>query len=193
MSAFGVRPQDRVAVFIDGPNLYVASKTAGFDIDFKNFTSVVGGEGRLLRSYYYTAIADTEEFNSVRPLVDWLGYNGFKVVTKPVREHFDQEGRKRIKSNMNVEIAVDALEISAHVDHIILFSGDGDLSPMVEAIQRKGVRVTVVSSKDGTSDELRRQADSFVDLRDLSSSLRRVQRSTERPAPVVERRPLTTR
>lgn len=199
--AFGIRPQDRVAVFIDGPNLYGAARSAGFDIDFKNFNDLIGREGRLIRSYYYTALSDTDEFNSVKPLVDWLGYNGFSVVTKPLKEHTDAEGRKRVKGNMNVEMAVNALEIAGNVDQMIFFSGDGELAPLIEAVQRKGVRVTVVSSKEGAqpmiSDELRRQADSFIDIKTLIGELKRDNnaRGGERAGVdrtvQVERRPLT--
>ena len=199
MSVFGGNPQDRVAVFIDGPNLYGAARSAGFDIDFKNFNALIRKEGRLVRSYYYTALADTDDFNSVKPLVDWLGYNGFSVVTKPLKEHTDNEGRKRVKGNMNVEMTVNALEIAANVDHMIFFSGDGELAPLIEAVQRKGVRVTVVSSKDGTqpmiSDELRRQADNFIDVKTLETELRRDNsaRGGSDRSLTVERRPITRR
>lgn len=188
---FGVRPQDRVAVFIDGPNLYGAARSAAFEIDFKNFNALVEGEGRLVRSYYYTPLADTEEFNAVKPLVDFLGYNGFTVVTKPLKEYVDSDGRRRIKGNMNVEMAVDALSLADSVDQMIFFSGDGELSALIEAVQRKGVRVTVVSSKSGStpmiSDELRRQADNFIDISALADKLRR---DVPRPGVQVERRPL---
>lgn len=188
---FGVRPQDRVAVFIDGPNLYGAARSAAFEIDFKNFNALVEGEGRLVRSYYYTPLADTEEFNAVKPLVDFLGYNGFTVVTKPLKEYVDSDGRRRIKGNMNVEMAVDALGLADSVDQMIFFSGDGELSALIEAVQRKGVRVTVVSSKSGStpmiSDELRRQADNFIDISALADKLRR---DVPRSGVQVERRPL---
>ena len=194
MSIFGIRPQDRVAVFIDGPNLYGAARSAGFDIDFKNFNPLIAGEGRLVRSYYYTPLADTEEFNSVKPLVDFLGYNGFTVVTKPLKEYTDADGRRRVKGSMNVEMTVDALGIAENVDHMIFFSGDGELVALIEAVQRKGVRVTVVSSKDGAqpmiSDELRRQTDSFIDIKVLADKLRRD--TGTRTGVQVERRPLRT-
>ena len=199
MSAFGISPQDRVAAFIDGPNLYGAARSADFDIDFKNLSALMKRDGRLIRAYYYTALADTDEFSPVKPLVDWLGYNGYSVVTKPLKEHTDAEGRKRVKGNMNVEMAVNALEIADSVDHMIFFSGDGELAPLIEAVQRKGVRVTVVSSKEGSqpmiSDELRRQCDNFIDIKTLANDIRR---TNERPGDrsgvnrtvEVERRPL---
>ena len=106
-----------------------------------------------------------EEYSSIRPLIDWLDYNGYTVVSKPAKELDDGEGRRKIKRSMSVEIAVDVLELSNHVDHIVLFSGDGDFRPLLEAVQRRGVHVTVVSpSLSMISDELRRQADVFIDL-----------------------------
>lgn len=204
MSVFGISPQDRVAAFIDGPNLYSASRSADFDIDFKNLTDLLHREGRLIRAYYYTALPEGDEYSPAKPLADWLGYNGYSVVTKPLKEHTDDEGRKRVKGNMNVELAVDALEIADKVDHMIFFSGDGELAPLVEAVKRKGIRVTVISSKEGSqsmiSDDLRRRADSFIDLKNLSNHIRRtgpgdrtgVERTVGR-AVEVERRPISRR
>lgn len=193
MSVFGIRPQDRVAVFVDGPNAYGAARSAGFDIDFKIFNTLIAGEGRLVRSYYYTPLSDTDEFNFVKPLVDFLGYNGFTVKTKPLKEYTDADGRRRVKGNMNVEMAVDALGMADNVDQMIFFSGDGELAPLIEAVQRKGVRVTVVSSKEGStpmiSDELRRQTDSFIDISALADKLRR-DNGTRTGGVQVERRPL---
>lgn len=197
MSVFGISPQDRVAAFIDGPNLYSASRSADFDIDFKNLNSLLRREGRLIRAYYYTALPEGEEYSPAKPLADWLGYNGYSVVTKPLKEHTDDEGRKRVKGNMNVEMAVDALEIANNVDHMIFFSGDGELAPLVEAVKRKGIRVTVISSKDGSqsmiSDDLRRRADNFIDLKSLSNDIRRTapgDRTGVDRTVQVERRPL---
>lgn len=177
MSAFGISPQDRVAAFIDGPNLYGASRSADFYIDFKKLGDMLSSQGRLIRAHYYTPLSETEDFNGVKPLVDWLGFNGYAVITKPTKEFTDAEGRKRVKGNMNVEMAVNALELANSVDHMIFFSGDGELAPLIEAVQRRGVRVTVVSTKEGTqpmiSDELRRQADIFIDIKSLANDLRR--------------------
>ncbi len=197
MSAFGISPQDRVAAFIDGPNLYGASRSADFYIDFKKLGDMLSSQGRLIRAHYYTPLSETEDFNGVKPLVDWLGFNGYAVITKPTKEFTDAEGRKRVKGNMNVEMAVNALELANSVDHMIFFSGDGELAPLIEAVQRRGVRVTVVSTKEGTqpmiSDELRRQADIFIDIKSLANDLRRtvtgdrtgINRTLE-----VERRPI---
>jgi uncharacterized LabA/DUF88 family protein len=141
--------------------------------------------GTLLRAFYYTAVFEDQEYSSVRPLVDWLDYNGYTVVTKATKEFVDASGRRKVKGNMDIELAVDAMELAGHVDQIVLFSGDGDFRPLVEAVQRRGVRVTVVSTISSQppmiADELRRQADVFTDLIELQSKLGRD--SSERPAP----------
>jgi uncharacterized LabA/DUF88 family protein len=164
---------DRIAVFIDGANLYSSAKTLGFDIDYKRLLEEFQGRGRLVRAFYYIAVQESREYSSIRPLIDWLDYNGYTVVTKPAKEFFDAGGRRRIKSSMDVELAVDAMELAGRVDHMVLFSGDSDFRPLVEALQRRGVRVTVISTISSRppmlADELRRQADVFTDLMELRS------------------------
>src|SRR3981189_99452 len=164
---------NKIALFIDGANLYATAKTLGFDIDYKRLLKEFQSRGTLLRAFYYTAIIEDQEFSSIRPLIDWLDYNGYPLVTKPAKEFDDGEGRRRFKRNMNVELAVDAMELAEHVDQIVLFSGDGDFRPLVEAVQRRGVRVTVVSTISSQppiiADELRRQADAFIDMAEWQS------------------------
>lgn len=171
------RPNERIALFIDGANLYASAKALGFDIDFKRLLARFQAKGNLLRAYYYTAIADDQEHMSIRPLVDWLAYNGYQVVTKPAKEFVDGSGRRRLKGNMDIELAMDAIEIAEKTDHIVLFSGDGDFRALLEAIQRKGVKVTVVSTVNSQppmiADELRRQADHFLELSVLVEELGR--------------------
>jgi uncharacterized LabA/DUF88 family protein len=176
--------QNRIAVFIDGANLYATTRALAFDIDFKRLLIEFGSRGNLVRASYYTALLEEQEFNSIRPLIDWLDYNGHTVVTKPTKEFTDSTGRRKIKGNMDIELAVDAMELAKHVDQIVLFSGDGDFRSLVEAIQRRGVRVTVVSTIQTQpamiADELRRQADVFIDLVDLKPTIGRD--PAERPA-----------
>jgi uncharacterized LabA/DUF88 family protein len=164
-------PTDRLALFIDGANLHSATKALNADLDFKRMLEGFREKAVLVRAHYYTAVIEGEEFSAVRPLVDWLGYNGFSVVTKPVKRFTDAAGHSRIKGNMDIEIAVDMLELAPRIDHAILFSGDGDFRRLVQAVQAKGVRVTVVSTMKSQppqiADELRRQADAFVELADL--------------------------
>src|SRR6201746_225051 len=133
---------NRIALLIDGANLYATAKTLGFDIDFKRLLKEFQSRGTVVRAFYYTAIIEDQEFSSIRPLVDWLDYNGYTVVTKPTKEFVDASGRRKVKGNMDIELAVDAMEIADHVDHMVLFSGDGDFRSLVEAVQRRGVRVT---------------------------------------------------
>ncbi len=165
-------PTDRLALFIDGANLYSSARSLNIDIDYKKLLDEFRKRGVLIRAYYYMALVEDQEYSPIKPLVDWLDYNGFTIVTRPAREYVDATGRKRYRSRMDIEIAVDMMEMAAHLDHVVLFSGDGDLRRLVQSVQQKGVRVTVVStvkSQPATiSDELRRQADAFVDLADLA-------------------------
>jgi uncharacterized LabA/DUF88 family protein len=164
---------EKLALFIDGPNLHFTAKGLGFNIDFKRFLAEFKTRGVLVRAYYYTIIA--EEFPTTRPLIDWLDYNGFTVRTKSVKDFDDDEGRRKFKRNIGIDLAVDAFEIAKYVDHILLFSGDGDFRPLVEAIQGRGLRVTVVSSMRTKpamiAADLRRQADTFLELDDLKASI----------------------
>ncbi len=170
-------PQERLALFIDGANLYSAARGLGFDIDFRRLRAEFAGKGRLIRAFYYTAVFEDQDYSPLRPLVDWLAYNGFTIVTKPTKEFTDAQGRRKIKGNMDIELAIDMLEIAPHVDHVVLFSGDGDFRRLVEAVQRKGVRVTVASTLKSqppmTADELRRQADNFIELADMQRLIQR--------------------
>ncbi|HLZ02912.1 MAG TPA: NYN domain-containing protein [Bradyrhizobium sp.] len=166
-----------IALFIDGANLYATAKTLGFDIDYRRLLKEFQDRGMLLRAFYYTAIIEDQEYSSVRPLIDWLDYNGYTVVTKATKEYIDASGRRKLKGSMDIELAVDAMDVAAHVDQIVLFSGDGDFRPLVEAVQRRGVRVTVVSTISSQppmiADELRRQADVFIDLAELRTRIAR--------------------
>jgi uncharacterized LabA/DUF88 family protein len=174
---------ERLALFIDGANLYAAARSLGFDIDYKLLRSEFMRRGKLVRAFYYTALLDTDEYSPVRPLVDWLNYNGFAMVTKPAKEFTDSAGRRKIKANMDIELAVDAMEMAPHVDHIVLFSGDGDFKRLVESIQRKGVRVSIVStirsSPPMIADDLRRQCDNFIELDELREVIGRPPRGEQ--------------
>ncbi len=187
-------PQERVALFIDGANLYATARALGFDIDYKRLLELFSSQSNLVRAFYYTALIEDQDYSPIRPLVDWLDYNGYTMVTKPTKEFTDATGRRKIKGNMDIELAIDMLEMARHLDHIVLFSGDGDFRRLVEAVQRKGVRVTIVSTVRSQpsmiADELRRQGDLFVDLVDLQEQIERAlppdhPRARAR-APVVE-------
>jgi uncharacterized LabA/DUF88 family protein len=168
---------ERTALFIDGANLYATAKALRFDIDYKRLLTMFRSKSNLLRALYYTALADESEYSSIRPLVDWLAYNGYAMVTKSTKEFTDASGRRKIKGNMDIELAVDAMQLADQLDHIVLFSGDGDFRALVEALQNKGKRVSVISTLQTqppmVADELRRQADQFVDLADLEDEIGR--------------------
>ena len=170
-------PEEKLALFIDGSNLYAAAKALDFDIDYRLLLSWAADQGRLVRAFYYTALLEDQEYSPLRPLVDWLDYNGYTMVTKPTKEFIDSQGRRKIKGNMDIELAIDMMEMADNVDHIMLFSGDGDFRRLLEAVQRKGVRVTVVSTVKSSppmvADELRRQADHFLDLQILAREIQR--------------------
>jgi uncharacterized LabA/DUF88 family protein len=166
----------KIALFIDGSSLYYAAKALGFDIDYKRLLEEFQGRGTVVRAYFYATVFENADVAPMRPLIDWLHYNGFTVITKPAKESDDAEGRRKFKRSL-VELVVDAMEMSDHVDGIVLFSGDRDFTPLVEAVQRRGVHVTVVSSLQTKpamiADSLRRQADTFVELDCLRAAIGR--------------------
>jgi uncharacterized LabA/DUF88 family protein len=168
---------NRIALFIDGANLYATAKALGFDIDYRRLLTDFQNRGTAVRAFYYTTIIEDQEYSSIRPLIDWLDYNGYAVVTKATKEFFDASGRRKVKGNMDVELAVDAMELAEYIDQMVLFSGDGDFRSLVAAMQRRGVRVTVISTiatqPPMIADDLRRQADVFIDLRELQPKIGR--------------------
>ena len=175
--------REKIALFIDGANLYAASRNLGFDIDYRKMLTFFQKKAYLLRAYYYTALIEDQEYSSIRPLIDWLDYNGYRVVTKPAKEFTDPSGRRKVKGNMDIELAIDAMELVETVDHFVLFSGDGDFRSLVDALQRKGRKVSVVSTLSTQppmiSDDLRRQADHFIDLTSLKADIGRSQAERE--------------
>ncbi|MFY0613519.1 MAG: NYN domain-containing protein [Hyphomicrobiaceae bacterium] len=186
-------PTERIALFVDGANLYATAKTLGFDIDYKRLLGFFKGQGVLVRALYYTALAEEQEYSSIRPLIDWLDYNGYTMVTKPTKEFTDAMGRRKVKGNMDIELAVDAMRLTPSLDHIVLFTGDGDFRALVAAIQEQGKRVSVVSTLQSqppmVADELRRQADQFIEIASLENAICRdagrpaVQRASPRDRP----------
>ena len=184
-------PDESIAIFIDGANLHSTLRTLGFDVDYRKLLELFGSQGRLVRAFYYTALMEELEYSPIRPLVDWLEYNGYTLVTKPTKEFTDAMGRRTIKGNMDVEIAVDMMAMARRIDHVVLFSGDGDFRRLVEAVQREGVRVSVAStlrtSPPMVAGELRRQADMFIDLQDLAPQIQREHRPAGFRAPTPAR------
>jgi len=188
-----VHPDERVAVFIDGANLYSAARALQFDMDYKKLLEEFRQHGRFIRASYYTALVEDQDFSPIRPLVDWLDYNGYRIVTKPAREYMDASGRRRFKGDMDIEIAVDMLESAPFMDHAFLFSGDGDFAPLAGVLQRKGVKLSVVSTIKSNppmaADDLRRAADNFIDLADLTSLIGRPPRERTSSSAEYENEP----
>src|SRR6266478_4458071 len=186
-------PLDKIALFIDGANLHATCRAFGFDVDYKRLLKEFQSRGVLLRAFYFTTIIEDQEYSSVRPLIDWLDYNGYTVVTKLTKEFIDAGGRRKAKGSMNIELAVNAMALAGHIDQMFLFSGDGDFRPLLEAMQRRGVHVTVVSTNASqppmVADELRRQADLFVDLAELKPKLGRDPSVRPGPREIRQRSP----
>jgi Uncharacterized conserved protein len=182
-----VYPDERTALFIDGSNLYAVARALEFDIDYRRLRSELAKKCRLIRAYYYTAMLDEQEYSPIRPLVDWLDYNGYTIISKPTKKYTDAQGREKIKGNMDIELAVDAMELSDRIDHAIIISGDGDFRRLVEALQHRGIRVTVMSTIKSSppmiADELRRQADFFLDLDDMRDQFGRLDSADRRDHP----------
>ena len=180
-------PDERVILFIDGPSLHMTARALGFEVDYKELRSFFMKKVRLVRAMYYTTILEQQEFTAVRPLVDWLEYNGFTLITKPAKEFTDSAGRRRIKGDMDVELAVHAMQLADTIDHAVIFTGDGDFRSLVEALQQRGKRVSIVSTLETqpamVADELRRQADQFIDLASLETSISRKHPAGRRPLP----------
>lgn len=185
----GLWANEKTALFIDGANLYKAARNLGFDMDYKALLAKAQDACMLVRAYYYTAIQEdkTQDYSPLRPLVDWLDYNGYAMVTKLSREFTDATGKRRFKGSIDIELAVDMMALAPKLDHIVLFTGNGDFRRAIDALQQQGVRVTVISTVKSqppmASDELRRQADRFIDLADLETVIgRAAQPRKPRPA-----------
>src|ERR1700748_2010040 len=172
-------PTERTALFIDGANLYSASRNLGFDVDYRNLLEFFRKKTHIIRAYYYSAVLETEEYSPLKPLTDWLAYNGYTLGTKPGGGITASTRRRRVKGSMDIELAIDMLELAPRIDHAVLFSGDSDFRRLVEAVQRRGVRVSVVSSVRTSppmvADELRRQCDQFLELMEIAPEFTRRQ------------------
>lgn len=191
-SFLGMRESEKTALFIDGANLYKAARALGFDMDYKSLLAKARSSSKLLRAYYFTAIQEDrdQDYSPLRPLVDWLDYNGYTMVTKMAREYTDATGKKRFKGATDIELAVEMLTLAPRLDHIVVFTGNGDFKRAIEAVQAMGVRVTVVSTIKSqppmASDELRRQADRFFDLADLEKEIGRTGGPARKPKPAAD-------
>lgn len=169
-------PNERVILFVDGREFSACQRALGFNVDFKLLLSVYRARARLIRAMYYTTMVVQDE-DSLRPLVDWLEYNGFRLFTKSLHEKVDREGRPYVRGNTRAEMAVDAVDMADHADHFVFFANDASFSHAAAVLQRRGKRVSVVSTMMTdpplVADGLRRQVDHFIDLASLESLISR--------------------
>lgn len=176
-----IKPDQRFAVFIDGSNFHASTKALSFDVDFEKLLRIMRESGHLVRAYYYTALPDNNtEYSPIKRIADWLDYNGYTVVSKPWRDFTNSEtGQRRIKGNMDMELALDMIKLANHVEHVVLFSGDGDFCRLLQEVQDKGVSVTVISSNKLVADTLRRQADDFIEVNQIRHLIERDQQEDD--------------
>jgi len=161
----------RVAIFIDGSNLFHAALQLGIDIDYSKLLCRLTAGSRLLRSFFYTGVDRTNE--KQQSFLLWMRRNGYRVFAKDLIQFPD--GSK--KADLDVEIAVDMVALSAYYDTAILVSGDGDLTYAVEAVSYRGARVEVVSLRSMASDSLINVADLFIDLDTIKEDIQKPPRS----------------
>jgi uncharacterized LabA/DUF88 family protein len=166
-------PVEKVALFVDGANLYAIAQHLRARIDYARLLAYCGRKATILRAFFYIAVKTMDDAN--QPYLVWLRRNGFQVVTKPMKE-FDDGGQK---GNLDMEIAIDMLELADKVDRVVLFSGDGDFAPLLQAAGRKGARTQVVSywgkGEGPTAPELIEAADIFTDLKDILPSVIKIE------------------
>lgn len=174
ITMLNIKPDQRFAAFIDGSNFHASTKALQFDVDFEKLLQALRQTGHLVRAYYYTALPDNNEYSPIKRIADWLDYNGYTVVSKPWRDFTNSEtGQRRKKGNMDMELALDMIKIANHVEHVVLFSGDGDFCRLLHEVQDKGVSVTVISSHKLVADTLRRQADDFIEINQIRHLIER--------------------
>ncbi len=190
---------ERIALFIDGANLYATAKALGFDIDYKRLLALFRTKGQLVRALYYTALAEDQEYSSIRPLVDWLDYNGYTMVTKPTKEFTDSlrapqdQGQHGHRADRRCHAAGRSPGSRGAVHGRWRFSRIG-WRRCSRAARRVSVVSTLQTQPPMVADELRRQADQFIDLADLEDQVcrdpaSRPAREPREPGPAPRTRP----
>lgn len=163
---------ERAAVFIDGYGTHYTCKSLGIEIDYRKLSELIRRQTTVIRNYYFTPLVEGQDFIAVKPLLDFLQYNGWTTVTRPYKEHY---------VSTNTALAVTAMEIAPAIEQAIIFSGNGDFTPLIEALKRRGIHTTVASTvrseQSYCSDDLRRAADAFIDLDDIRSAISREPRN----------------
>ena len=158
---------DRIAIFIDGSNLFYAASHLNIEVDYRRLLSSLVRGRRLLRAYFYTGVDPQNE--KQRGFLLWLNRHGHRVVSKELT-HLPDGSRK---ANMHVEMAVDMMRISEYCPNITLLGGDGNLSYALQVLSQRGIYIEVVSLQSMTSDSLIDLADSYTDLADLRDEIKR--------------------
>jgi uncharacterized LabA/DUF88 family protein len=162
----------RVAIFIDGSNLFYAALQLGIEIDYTKLLCRLTAGSRLLRSFFYTGVDRTNE--KQQGFLLWMRRNGYRVIAKDLVQLPD--GSK--KANLDVEIAVDMMALTGSYDTAVLVSGDGDLAYAVDAASYRGVRVEVVSLRSMTSDSLINVSDRYIDLDTIKDEIKKNSRGS---------------
>ena len=164
----------RLGLFFDGPNHAEALNKAGLTMNYGKFLIHLRREFDIVSARYYSGISESPEHKGVREFLTVLSKHGYVPVTKAVKIH-----ASGVKANLDVELAVDMVTMAPRFDKIMLFSGDGDFTYLVDSIQRNGISVTVCAHKPSLSAELRRQCDEFLDLKDLLPKYEALQENEE--------------
>jgi len=163
-------PNDRVAIFIDGENIHYSAKHLNMRLDYLKLCRNLAGERRLLRSYFYTAVSNQSEGKI--DFINFLKLNGFTVVTKEIKSFNEMDGGGRnVRGLLDMEMAIDVLDLAPHLDTVILCTGDGDFKPLVLALGRRGIHVEVCALREMTSTELIATADAYTDLATLKDDI----------------------
>ncbi|HOX26223.1 MAG TPA: NYN domain-containing protein [Candidatus Krumholzibacteria bacterium] len=163
-------PLDKVAIFIDGENIHYSAKHLNMRLDYLKLCRRLAGKRRLLRAYFYTAISAQSEGKI--DFINFLKLNGFTVVTREVKSFSEPDATNRsVRSALDMELAMDIVNLCPHVDTVILCSGDGDFRPLVEAVARRGKHVEVCALREMTSTDLIAAADVYVDLGSLKDEI----------------------
>lgn len=162
---FGQR--GKVAVFIDGNNLFHAARFHNIDLDYNKLLRVLLGDGRLLRAFFYTGVDAGAERQ--QGFLLWMRRNGFRVVQKELKTFYD--GTR--KANLDVEIAVDMLSLAGKYDTAVLVSGDEDFVYAINAVAYKGCRVEVAGFRSNTAPKLIDTADFFIDLGEIGELVKK--------------------
>ena len=162
----------RVAIFVDGSNLFYAALQLNIEIDYTKLLARLTGGSRLLRSFFYTGVDRNNE--KQQGFLLWMRRNGYRVIAKDLVQLPD--GSK--KANLDVEIAVDMMALVGSYDTAVLVSGDGDLAYAVDAVSYRGVRVEVVSLRSMTSDSLINVSDRYIDLENVKEEIQKTPRSS---------------